>query len=50
MDWPTAACPLRPAGVGAVGHGWHVRARDNLGGTEVGQVVLPATPGGSPAA
>ena len=24
--------------------------RDNLGGPEVGQVVLPATPGGSPAA
>ena len=25
------------------------RVRDNLGGPEVGQVVLPATPGGSPA-
>ena len=24
--------------------------RDDLGGSEVGQVVLPATPGGSPAA
>ena len=26
------------------------RVRNNLGGPEVGQVVLPATPGGSPAA
>ena len=26
------------------------RIRDNLGGPEVGQVVLPATPRGSPAA
>ena len=33
-----APCPLLPGRVG-----------DNLGGPEVGQVLLPATPGGSPA-
>ena len=27
-----------------------IEVRDNLGGPDVGQVVLPATPGGSPAA
>ena len=60
FSFPFRALPGRdrhPALSGAnVGHSRTVNklsergVRDNLGGPEVGQVVLPATPGGSPAA
>ena len=40
----------RPPGTWDSRRGRRRRVRDDLGGPEVGQVVLPATPGGSPAA